>query len=252
MKLGRNTDAGFKTGWTLSCWQIECCWPWVICDARNGSVTTECPTPGVTEARAWGLTLLACISLDPQLPEQHQTPHQDDIYQLILFNDLKVYEAWSFPAALGRAELGPLWISLLFAFLCNDMSNSSLCKNLTGQCWLCRLDNLAPVSSVGTLAGDTAGVLPSTWSCHGVGRAMPPLTAPLGLFSPAAAAGDAKNTPEQGSGGWALDFSEVYWYFCLVTPAQATWCAARNRAPISPFGGGQSQIMDNNCLLFLF
>lgn len=56
-------------------------------------MTTECPTPRVTEARAWGLALLACIGLDPQPPGQHQMLQQGDIYQLILFNDLKVYEA---------------------------------------------------------------------------------------------------------------------------------------------------------------
>lgn len=43
------------------------------------------------------------------------------------------------------------------------------------------------------------------------------LAASLVVFSPAAADG-AKNSLEQGSGGSALDFPEVYWYSGLVTP----------------------------------
>lgn len=50
----------------------------------------------------------------------------------------------------------------------------------------------------------------------GVGLAVllapsPQLVAPLVVFSPAAADG-AKNSLEEGSGGSALDFPEVYWY----------------------------------------
>lgn len=83
MKLGSSTEAGFKTAWTSEgCWQIECIWLWVIWDARNHSVTTELPTPRVTVAHAWGMTLLACIDLDTRFPEEQQTLYQDDIYQL--------------------------------------------------------------------------------------------------------------------------------------------------------------------------
>lgn len=71
-----------------------------------------------------------------------------------------------------------------------------------------------------------AVLLPLTSSCLGVGLAMPPAPSPrlaalLVVFSPAAADG-AKNSLEQGSGGSALDFPEVYWYFGLVTPVEAT------------------------------
>lgn len=72
-------------------------------------------------------------------------------------------------------------------------------------------------------AGRGRGSSPAlTSSCLGVGLAMPPapslrLAALLVVFSPAAADG-AKNSLEQGSGGSALDFPEVYWYFGLVTP----------------------------------
>ena len=82
------------------------------------------------------------------------------------------------------------------------------------------------VASARKQAGDTAALLPFTSSRLGVGLAMPPapsppLAAPLVVFSPAAADG-AKNSVEQGSGGSALDFPEVYWCSGLMTPVQAT------------------------------
>lgn len=55
----------------------------------------------------------------------------------------------------------------------------------------------------------------------GVGLAVllapsPQLATPLVVFSPATADG-AKNSLEEGSGGSALDFPEVYWYSGLMT-----------------------------------
>lgn len=76
-----------------------------------------------------------------------------------------------------------------------------------------------PGTGEGGRAGAMAALLPFTSSCLALGLAMSPapLAAPLVVFSPAAAAG-AKNSPQQGSGGSALDFPEVYWYSGLMTP----------------------------------